>query len=279
MPTNLPNRAQLSYTFGANAGTTVSNLTNTTLNDVYTMTLTKTPLSADVAAGDNATYVLRLENTGAGNLYNPTVTDNLGNAALTIAGDALFYYNGTPVAGTQTPAGTGIIFASTQILEPGDNLVIVYNANVADNATGELTNTATATANGGQATGDAITATDTGTITVTTPTAASLAILKAADKDVVVPGETLTYTFTVINTGTQAADSITFTDSLPPEFTATAVSYTANGVTTQVTADDYTLTGNTLTLPAADSALVISVPAADTDGPGVVTITVSGTVA
>ena len=121
---------------------------------------------------------------------------------------------------------------------------------------------------------------DTASSVITPEVFASVSVFKAADKETVVSGDTLTYTFTLMNVGAQAAESIEFVDDLPPEFTVSSVSYSQNGVTTPIAPGDYSLTpGNTLTIPAAGSALVIGVPEASETGPGTTVITVTGTIA
>ena len=133
MPTNLPNRAQITYTSGTSQNTAISNQTNTTLVDQYTMALTKLALDDVVQLGDSASYILRLTNTGAGALYNPTITDDLGAAMTTapltyVGNSATFYVNGSPVAGTATQGTDGVVFTTQSILQPGDNLIVAYLA-------------------------------------------------------------------------------------------------------------------------------------------------------
>ena len=81
MPTPLNNQASIRYSYNNNTGTGAasSNTVTTNLLDRYTLSATKTPLSATFRPGENITYVLRLENNGSGDLYNVTVADNLGS--------------------------------------------------------------------------------------------------------------------------------------------------------------------------------------------------------
>lgn len=284
MATNLPNRAQVTYTYGNSQETALSNETNTTLLDEFTMEVTKTAVASGIRSGSNAAYILRIDNSGPGTLYNPTITDDLGNSAVNadsplkyIEGSAKFYVNGDPAAGTASSCENQIVFSSGAALQPGDNLIVVYAASVDETQAGTITNTITAQANSGSASGALIT--DTATATITLTPYANISIFKTADKASVVSGDTLTYTFTLMNTGAQAADSISFVDALPSEFTVTSVSYTTNGTTTPIDSTDYSITTpNTLTIPDVGSSLVISVPAATTEGPGITTITVTGTV-
>lgn len=284
MATNLPNRAQVTYTYGNSQETALSNETNTTLLDEFTMEVTKTAVASGIRSGSNAAYILRIDNSGPGTLYNPTITDDLGNSSVNadpplkyIEGSAKFYVNGDPAAGTASSSENQIVFSSGAALQPGDNLIVVYAASVDETQEGTITNTITAQANSGSASGALIT--DTATATITLTPYANISIFKTADKASVVSGDTLTYTFTLMNTGAQAADSISFVDALPSEFTVTSVSYTTNGTTTPIDSTDYSITTpNTLTIPDVGSSLVISVPAATTAGPGITTITVTGTV-
>lgn len=284
MATNLPNRAQVTYTYGNSQETALSNETNTTLLDEFTMEVTKTAIASGIRSGSNAAYILRIDNSGPGTLYNPTITDDLGNSSVNadpplkyIEGSAKFYVNGDPAAGTASSSENQIVFSSGAALQPGDNLIVVYAASVDETQEGTITNTITAQANSGSASGALIT--DTATATITLTPYANISIFKTADKASVVSGDTLTYTFTLMNTGAQAADSISFVDALPSEFTVTSVSYTTNGTTTPIDSTDYSITTpNTLTIPDVGSSLVISVPAATTAGPGITTITVTGTV-
>ena len=293
MATNLLNRAQLSYTFSGSEGSAVSNQTTTTLLDQYTMSVTKDTLTPEVRAGGNATYIVRVDNNGAGTLSDITVRDNLGagrhhesdrdrghesNAPLTYVEDsAVFYLNGTEVDGTAQTNRRGVTFETDTPLEPGDNLLIIYAATLDPAQTERVRNTATVTASTGSSSDREITECD--TATVRPITFASVSMFKSADRDTVVSGDTLTYTFTLMNTGFDAANEITLTDEFPEEFTVTSVSYTSDCDTTPVSSDDYSIDRDTLTLPASGSDLVIRVPAATHAGPGITTITVTGTIA
>lgn len=282
MATNLPNQARLSYTYGDATGSVLSNTTNTALVDRYTMAVTKETVVPSVGAGEAAAYIIRVDNTGAGPIYNLSVVDDLGTgstgaAPLTYtANSAKFYVNGDPVTGTVTSGTNNVTFAYAGELRPGDTFTVVYAAAPTAAAEGTITNTANAAANSGTATGTVITGSDTAELTV--EASANLSMLKTADKTSVVSGDTLTYTFTLVNTGNAPADSISITDALPREFTVTGISYTVNGETNIVPTTNYTVSAtNQLTLPTGD--LVLTVPAATSAGPGVMTVTVTGTIA
>ncbi len=277
MATNLPNRASISYN---GSGVVLSNQTNTTLIDQYTVELTKTPVVDTVIAGGDAVYVISLVNTGAGVLDGATLTDNLGgteNQLSYVDGSAQFYMNGELVTGTATPDADGVVFGYADTITPGDNLLVIYAASVGIAQTGTITNTVTADVPTAEQTQRIIVAQASATITITP--VANVSIFKAASADTVQIGDTLTYTFTLMNTGSEAAENINFTDALPEQFNVTSVSYTADGTETPIADTDYTIEApNTLIIPADGSTLEIDIPAATEEGPGITTITVTGTI-
>lgn len=275
MATNLPNRAQLTYD-----GSTIvlSNQTNTTLVDTNTMEITKKAVDMSVVAGADAVYVVRLENTGANSLTNISITDDLGMGALTYSdGTAQFYINGSSVTGTAVPGMENVVFSTAETLEPGDNFIVVYAASVGADQTEPITNTVTANATAAAPVSAAVTATADETINITA--VPNVSVFKSADKDTVTSGDTLTYTFTLMNTGSAAAENVKFTDVLPAEFTVQTVSYNTGGQDIPITTADYTFQNNTLTIPSETGTLTLTVPAATSDGPGITTITVAGTIA
>ena len=275
MATELLNRAQITYDGSA---VILSNQTNTTLVDTNTMEMTKTAVDSSISAGSDAVYVVRLENTGTNNLTGISITDDLGEDELTyVNGTAQFYLNGSPVTGTATPGSGNVVFATTETLEPGDNLIVIYAASTDDDQTCSVTNTVTATATADCSSRAVVTATAEETITIEPE--ANVSIFKSADQDTVSSGDTLTYTFTLMNTGTADATNVKFTDELPEEFTVQSVSYNTGSGNVPIGPSDYTIVGNTLTVPSESSSLSGTIPAATSAGPGILTLTVTGTIA
>ena len=276
MPTILPNRASISYN---GSGVVLSNETNTNLVNRFTLNVEKDDIAPSVVPGGAAVYVVRMDNTGAGVLYNPTFTDDLGNGQLTyIENTALFFLNGDPIEGTATVnSPTELVFTADVTLNEDDRLMVIYAASVSSTQTEDITNTVVGTANGGSETGCEVS--DSSDETITVEGSANVSIFKAASEETVSCGDTLIYTFTLMNTGSEAAEDVNFTDALPEQFTVQSVSHTVDDVETPIDAADYTVEApNTLIIPAEGSTLEITVPAATNKGPGITTITVTGTI-
>ena len=81
MATSLLNRAQINYSYNGSEGSAVSNQTNTTLVDQYTMTAVKETLTPEIQAGNNAAFYVLIENTGIGTLSGFSIEDDLGMMA------------------------------------------------------------------------------------------------------------------------------------------------------------------------------------------------------
>ncbi len=289
MPTLLNNQASIQYDYdGAQAPSTASsNTTTTTLLDEYSLLATKEALITNFRPGDNVTYVVRIVNNGRGDLYSVTVNDNLGgapggvNPLAYLAGSARAYSNGAAgVAITPIVAPGSLTFELTNSLTPGSSVILVYMAQVITAlpaSISTITNIAEVSALGGSTSGQVVKASPAPTAIISREAYADLSIYKAADKMNVTNGDTLTYTFTLTNTGTEVARDVVLTDSFPPNFTISSVSVTSNGVTINYPASEYDVTNNTITLPNANGT-PIAVPAATSAGSGVTTITIAGTV-
>jgi len=286
MPTILNNRASAAYTYaGAGApASAVSNTVSTTLLDEYAITSNKDALKETFRAGENLAYVVRATNTGLSSLYNITVTDDLGGLGTPLSyidESARAYIDGVNVPVQVSTSGDALVLTAQGPLATGESAIFVYMVRVdeaLDVDEDTIVNTAAVTANGGSPTGPTITADPTATATVTRESYAELSVLKAADQATVASGDTLTYTFTLTNTGSETAENVVLTDTFPQNFTVTGITVTTDGVTTVYPASDYTVdASNTLTLPNASGA-PITVPAAADSGAGVTTVTVTGTV-
>ncbi|MCI8908003.1 MAG: DUF11 domain-containing protein [Angelakisella sp.] len=287
MPTPLNNQASIRYNYsGAGTGTAVSNTVTTNLLDRYTLAATKTPLSSTFRPGENVTYVIRVENNGSGDLYNVTIADDLGGGADTplVYNPASLraYVDSIPVTISPVVQGGTLTAVLPAPLPAGTAAILVYTAQVrpdVDFTLQSITNTVAVTANGGSAAGPAVTVTPSPTATLLRDSYAEVTLYKEADKQSVMAGEPLTYTFTLTNQGNQAADSVTLTDQLPTGFSVTQVSVSAGGATTVLAPGDYTVAAdNTITIPST-TGKAITVPAATVAAPGIATVAITGTVA
>ncbi len=275
MPTPLNNQASIRYNYsGAGTGTAVSNTVTTNLLDRYTLAATKTPLSSTFRPGENVTYVIRVENNGSGDLYNVTIADDLGGGADTplVYNPASLraYVDSIPVTISPVVQGGTLTAVLPAPLPAGTAAILVYTAQVrpdVDFTLQSITNTV------------AVTVTPSPTATLLRDSYAEVTLYKEADKQSVMAGEPLTYTFTLTNQGNQAADSVTLTDQLPTGFSVTQVSVSAGGATTVLAPGDYTVAAdNTITIPST-TGKAITVPAATVAAPGIATVAITGTVA
>lgn len=286
MASVITNRASLTYAYGEQNGTAVSNVATAVIED--TLALSKSAVSSGYTPGTNVTYAVSLVNNGSAALNNVTVTDNLGTYALagasatplTYAGPAKLYINGV-YSSDLTPAETsGSVTFTIASLASGANALIIYSAVPNAYASGEsgstITNTVTASAAGLGQTASAssvITADDTARVTM----------FKTITPETLTDGSAVTYTFTLYNYGNTEAESVVLSDTFSPAPSISSV--TVNG--TAVPSSDYTYAQGLLTLPAASSAYALTVPAASftqnpatgevTSAPGITTAVVTGT--
>lgn len=278
------NRATLTYGTNSITSNTVSG------EIVQTLSVAKNASADEYFSGTALTYAVSLVNSGATALNGLTLTDDLGEFALSetlsvrplnYALDSILYYvNGvlqpTPAVVTAAPLViTGISVPA------GGNAVIVYNATVnefAPLASGsEITNTATISGN--SALGD-ITASE----TIAAANTPFLSILKSLSPETVAENGSLTYTLLVENRGNAPVTSdLTVSDVFDPILENITVTLNGNVLTEGI---DYTYneaTGVFTTLPSA-----VTLPAAvystdPTTGevivtPGSAVIRITGTV-
>lgn len=282
MATILNNFATLTYNSGEDTAAATSNVVSTNFLDSAAISAEKFSANTTWRPAENITYFVTVTNTGTQPLENVTVTDDLGGEEDT----PMFYVQGSArtVDGATvtevTPIGTNpLVIPVAEILLPGESIFVIYvarvNATIADEVQ-SIINTATAQGENSGCGSD--TATDESSVSLVREDFAQVDILKAVDKAVVSCGETLTYTFTIENSGNIPATNVVITDVLPAGFEITDIRSVTNGVTTVYTGDDYTVgADNTLILPTAP-AVTITVPARTAQGNGVTVVIVTGTV-
>lgn len=288
MPSTLNNQANISYDYtGArSAQNAESNTVRTTLLDEYNLTATKTALNNTFRPGNSVTYTLLIKNDGRGDVYNLNVTDNLGSDLSSKPlnfSDAALYINNVKV--DVTPVINPDNSVSFQIPSPfmsGDTAMIIYDSIVNPDlqpGVNSITNTANIIANGGSASGSIVTVNPSPSATINVENYAQLNISKQTDKDTITAGESLTYTFTINNSGNQQANNIVLNDTLPQNFAINQVTSTTNGITTTYAPGQYNLDAstNTITLPN-NSGPEIIVPPAINSNPGTTVIQITGIV-
>ena len=279
------NQASLSYNDTiVNSNITVGQIT-------ATLSITKTALRDEYAAGDNVTYVISIVNSGTTSFSGLTLTDDLGGyltpAAtrypLTYQPDSLRYYvNGvlqtTPAVAAQQPLTiTGVSVPA------GGNAILVYEAEANGYAPlGEessILNTVTLSG-GGLST--ALTANE----TVTPVLGPRLSITKSLSPTSIPENGQITYTFLIQNTGNAAAeadDNVVMRDTFLPileGLTATlngVVLTEGTGYTYDETTGLFATTPGTITVPAAT---FVQDPATGlwSTTPGTAVLVVTGTV-
>ncbi len=283
------NQASATYTYGAAGnGVASSNVATTELRT--TLSAIKSALPRQYRGGERITYLVSVTNSGATQLTNVTVRDNLGGftpaggaaavTPLTYTGPAYLFINGgTPTEITPTVEADGLTF-TVPALAAGANAIIEFDATVNDFAPlavgEEINNVATVTADG---INEPVEADE----TITAEEYADLAIVKTMAPNPVVDGGTITYTFVLYNYGNAAAENVVLSDTFNPA--PTGITVTRDGVT--VAPDEYNYVGGTLTLPAG-TGTPLTVPAAtitvdpltgrETVTPSSVTVVVTGTV-
>lgn len=265
-------------------------VSNTVSGEILeTLSMTKTAAAQSYTPGGDVSYVLSLVNSGEAPLTGLTVTDDLGgypfeqDTVYPLAykpGSLRYFVDGEPQPEPTVTAGPPLVIGDLSV-PAGASAMLVYEAEVTDYAPpaagGSIVNTATVT-------GDSVLAPITASATLTAAEAAELAVRKALSPAAVEPGGTVTYTFTIENSGNSAVaagENAVLTDDFAPVLTG--LSAELDGIVWRKAVNysyDET-TGAFATLPGQ-----LAVPAASftraADGswvvtPGAVTLRVSGT--
>ncbi len=279
------NQARLTYS----GGTAESNVTVGEL--VGVLTASKTAVVPTYTRGGAVTYLITLTNSGTTALTGLTVTDDLGGYTFNettvyplryTAGSVRYYQNGTLQAAPGVTAGPPLVITGITVPASG-SATIAYETVSTEyaplTAEGSVVNTVSVT---GAGLVNAVSATE----TVTPLTAAQLTIRKSLSPATVTENGTLTYTFTVQNSGSVAADAaanVVISDTFDPLLRDLTV--TLNGAAlaspAQYTYDDatgvFSTVAGAVTVPAATITQNTDT-GAYTVSPGTATLTVTGTV-
>lgn len=250
------NQATLSF------GGTLTNSNVTTGEIINALTATKTAVSESYSRGDGVAYAISIVNSGADDISDVTISDDLGTftqGALTLTpltyidGTVKYYLNGTLQEAPTVNPGPPLEISGISI-PAGGNALIIYEAEAnsfADAAAGStITNTATVS--------DGCEASSSATVPVREET--ELSITKFVCPDRVNCNGELSYTFVIQNTGNAeavATDDVIITDTFTPVFASVTVTYNGEVWTEGVNYTYDAQTGEFATLPGQ-----ITVPAA-----------------
>jgi uncharacterized repeat protein (TIGR01451 family) len=188
------------------------------------LSLTKTAGEDQYAPGDTLSYVISVVNDGSVTYEGLSLTDDLGGYEagtgtawpLAYVPDSVRYFiNGVPQpAPAVTPGGPLVI--SGLSVPAGGNAMLVYETEVTAAAPllagSQITNTATLSGTG-------LTAPLTAQATVSVETGAELSVVKSLSPATVAPNGQLSYSFTIQNSGNEAAGAdanVTIADLFDP---------------------------------------------------------------
>lgn len=212
----------------------------------------KTDSPDPVSAGDNLTYTISVINTGPNTATNASWSDALPAGTTFVSNSGASGWTCT-----NPPTNTnGTVTCTAASLASGDFSVftVVVQVDPAQPNGSTLTNTATVTA--GPSDVDSNTGNDTATVTTTVGALANLSITKTDSPDPVVTGSNITYTITVSNAGPAVAQSVTVTDTLPPN--TTFVSCSSSTGTCGGKGNNRTVTWATLDPGASVTATIVA---------------------
>ena len=255
---------------------------------VCELSMTKTAVNGTYQPGAVITYAVSLINTGAAAYTGLTLTDDLGTytlesgvtaVPLTYAeGSVLYFQNGMPQPAPQVVSESPLILGGITIPAEG-TAMLLYQAVVNEYAspTGEIVNTISST-------GARLTETVSASDTIHAAAAPILSILKSISPASVPENGTVTYTFELQNSGSQAVEEgAVLSDLFDPILNDPNVTY--NG-TAWTQGTEYTYAPETGLFTTAAGQITIPAASASQDPdtgvwtlvPGTATLVVTGTI-
>jgi len=241
------------WTGGGCSGTETCEITASsldTIDAVFVLTpveeadlvITKTDGQTTVTPGGSTTYTIVVSNNGPSGVTDAFVSDTFP-ANLTCT----YTSAGAGGASGNTPTGTGNI---TDILSLPASASVTYTVpcDIAADATGALSNTATVVS----AVSDPEPGDESATDNSTLEQSADLVVTKTDGVESAIPGESTSYTIVVANNGPSDVAGASVTDTFPNDLTCTYSSISSGGAT------GYTAVGvgdisDTLNLPVGSS--------------------------
>ncbi|MBC6110040.1 DUF11 domain-containing protein, partial [Pedobacter sp. CCM 8938] len=223
---------------------------NTAIQVKPVLAITKTGASG-LTAGANATYTLRITNTGSSNAVNADVTDAVPAALQSVTWTSTLEGAATVSAGS-TGSGNSVNLKVNIPAGSANAVNIIIQGTVNPAATGSITNSATTTPVEPQGIGSNSTVNS--NITSTSGvTIAKTAVSKATS------GSVLTYQIQLSNNGPSNATGVQLADPIPASLTG--VTYTTQIVGSAIITSGATGSGNTVNvignIPAGPSNKII----------------------
>lgn len=174
------------------------------------LSLTKTAVEDSYAPGDTVSYAISLVNDGSVTYDGLTLADDLGGYEvgsgtaypLAYVADSIRYFiNGVPQPAPAVTPGPPLSVTGLSV-PAGGNAMLVYETEVTAAAPllagSQITNTATLS-------GPGLTAPQTAQATLNVETGAELSVVKSLSPATVAPNGQLSYSFTIQNSGNEAA--------------------------------------------------------------------------
>jgi uncharacterized repeat protein (TIGR01451 family) len=193
------------------SGATGSSTDSDALALGVSLSVTKTDNSPTYVPGGTATYAITVKNTGLSDATNVTVSDNLP-LGVTLTGNASCAPQGTATCGTVTgTTGQATLGTTGATIPAGAANALVFTAPVAFAASlvdDPLINSASASDGPSGASGS-------GSDSDGKNATADLAITKSDGVTTAVPGQSVTYTITVTNSGPSDVTGATVADTFP----------------------------------------------------------------
>lgn len=174
--------------------------------------ITKTSDSDPVTAGETLTYTLQVFNDGPDDAAGVVVTD-------TLPADVTFVSAAIGENAADVNHDNGVVTAEIGNLASGASETITIQVTVASDAETSLDNIATVTS-----TPDSDTDPTNNSVTETTDVERMVDLEVTKDDDVTegIPGQSMTYTLTAMNSGPSDASGVQIVDTLPENFTLTS---------------------------------------------------------